>query len=109
MTIGVAGPYSHPTEEGRLKNLETLNRAAAAVFERGHVPLIGVNAALEVLRYAKFDDYREAMMKISLEVIARCDALYFIGESPGANRERDLAVQKGIPVYYRIDEIPEAT
>lgn len=108
MVIGVAGPYSHDTEEGRKKNHETLNQAAAAVFERGHIPVIGVNAALEVLRYAKYDDYREAMMKISLAVIGRCDALLFIGESPGANRERDLATELGLPIYYAVDEIPQA-
>lgn len=46
MLIAVAGPYSAETAEQRQKNLEALK---AAVMKRGHIPVIGVNAALPVL------------------------------------------------------------
>jgi hypothetical protein len=109
MVIGIAGPYSAETEGGKAANMEILNRAAAHLLEKGHIPLIGVNAALEVLRYANVPDPREAMMQISLALINGCDALYFIAESPGANRERDLVLRKGLPVYYSLEEIPPAS
>lgn len=111
MLIGVAGPYSADTEEQRQKNLDAMNIAAAKLLEKGHTPLIGVNAALPVIQQLNdksgIDKY-EAIMKISLAVIDKCEALLLIGESPGANRERDLILSKGFKVYYSIDEVPSA-
>ena len=53
MIIGVAGPYSAATQEERDKNLERMNMAAARLLEMGHIPLVGVNAALPVIKYTK--------------------------------------------------------
>ncbi|MBX7221138.1 MAG: DUF4406 domain-containing protein [Blastocatellia bacterium] len=107
MLIAVAGPYSAPTAEVREKNLLAMNQAAAAVFERGHIPLIGVNAALPVVACLPEEtDRYEAIMAISLAVVGGCDALLLIGESPGANRERDLIRAKGLPVFTAIEQIP---
>lgn len=50
MIIGVAGPYTAATEEERKSNLDAMNSAAAKLLEKGHVPVIGMNAALPVLR-----------------------------------------------------------
>jgi hypothetical protein len=108
MIIGIAGPYSAPSEEQRQKNLDALNLAAAKVLELGHIPLIGVNAALPVVEKYTGPDKYEVIMKISLAVINTCDALLLIAESPGANRERDLILSKGKPVYYSIEEIPHS-
>ncbi len=109
MLIAVAGPYSAPTPEQRQRNLDAMNDAAAAVYRRGHVPVIGVNAALPVLDSLDTEDEYEVIMTISLGVVGQCDALLLIGESPGANRERDLILSKGRPVYHTIDEIPAGT
>jgi hypothetical protein len=116
MLIGVAGPYSADTEEQRQKNLDAMNIAAAKLLEKGHTPLIGVNAALPIIQAlekinstssANFSiDKYETIMKISLAVIDKCEALLLIGESPGANRERDLVLSKGLKVYYAIDDVP---
>jgi hypothetical protein len=106
MIIAIAGPYSAPTEEGRQANLNRLNEAAARVLEMGHIPLIGVNAALPVVEKANVTDKYKAIMDISMAVIDKCDALLLIAESPGANRERDLILAKGLPVYYSLKEIP---
>ncbi len=105
MIIGIAGPYSAPTEEERKQNLDAMNQAAARILEKGHIPLIGVNAALPVIAMANVPDKYKAIMEISLAVINQCDALLLLSESPGANRERDLVLSKGLPVYYHLDEI----
>jgi hypothetical protein len=105
MVIGVAGPYSAPTAEKRLSNLEALNNAAAKLADLGHVPIIGMNAALPVVSKLGKDNY-DLVMNISLAVIRGCDALVLIAESPGANRERDLILSLGKPVYYSIEEVP---
>jgi hypothetical protein len=106
MIIGVAGPYSAPTEEQRSANLSAMNAAAARLLEMGHVPVIGMNAALPVLEQANVPDRYAAIMEISLAVIGGCDALLMLGESPGADRERDLIRSQGKPVFHSFGEVP---
>lgn len=110
MTIAVAGPYSANTAEERQKNLDAMNKAAAQLLQKGHIPLIGVNAALPVIDHLPMqEDTYEAIMNISMAVIANCEAMLLIAESPGASRERDYIVQKGFPVYHSVDEVPGNT
>ena len=106
MIIGVAGPYSAHTQEQRDKNLEAMNIAAARLLEMGHIPIIGVNAALPVVAQANVPDTYKAIMDISLAVIDKCEAILVIGESAGVQKEKELVSAKGLPVYYAIDEIP---
>lgn len=108
MIIGVAGPYSAPTAAERQANLDAMNAAAARLLERGHIPLIGMNVALPVLEQADVEDPYAATMAMSLAVIGACEALLLLAESPGANRERDLVLGKGLPVYRRIEDVPAA-
>lgn len=109
MLIAVAGPYSAETSEARQQNLDALNQAAAEVLKLGHIPVIGVNAALPVVELIGTEDNPyDAIMKISLAIVERCDAILMVGESPGANRERDLITAKGLPVYNSTSEIPHA-
>lgn len=107
MLIAVAGPYTADTEEKKKQNLDAMNEAAARVYEKGHIPVIGVNAALFVIEKLEGESKKSAMMDISLAVVDKCDALLLIGESPGANKERDLILSKGKKVYLSIDEIPK--
>lgn len=106
MIIGVAGPYSAPSVAQRQANLDAMNAAAAQLLENGHVPVVGMNAAIPVLALADVPDRYKAVMDISLAVISACDALLLIGESPGANKERDLIIAQGKPVYLRIEDVP---
>jgi len=107
MIIGVAGPYTAGTAEERQKNLDTMNEAAARLLELGHVPVIGMNAALPVLEKSNVPDRYKHIMEISLAVISGCDALLLLAESPGANKERDLIMSQGKPVFRTIKEIME--
>lgn len=106
MLIAVAGPYSADTSEQRRRNLDALNQAAVQVMRLGHIPVIGVNAALPIVECLGADQY-EAMMTISLALVDKCDAILVIGESAGVKRERDLIASKGLPVYVALSEIPE--
>lgn len=105
MIIGVAGPYSADTEAQRKVHLDAMNTAAAKLLEMGHIPLIGMNAALPVLEKAIVADRYKATMDISLAVISACDALLLLAESKGANKERDLILSKGKPVFRTIAEV----
>lgn len=97
MLIAVAGPYSAETAEQRQQNLETLNKAAAAVMKRGHVPVIGVNASLPMLEWLDPEvDRYEAIMTISLALVDKCDAILVIGESRGVTREREHGITSSV-------------
>src|SRR5205809_553324 len=110
MLIAVAWPYSAATIEQRQRNLDAMNEAAAGVMNRGHIPVIGVNAALPVVeRLGPDANQYEAMMTISLNLVDKCDAVLIIGESAGVARERDLITSKGLPVYWDVDDIPTAS
>ena len=105
MIIGVAGPYSAETAEHRQNNLDAMNMVAASLLEMGHIPIIGMNAALPVINKAKVPDKYKCMMDISLAVISVCDGLLLLAESPGANKERDLILSMGKPVFHSIEEV----
>jgi len=107
MLIAVAGPYSADTPEQRQRNLKAMNEAAASIMMRGHIPVIGVNAALPIVECLGPEVNRyEAMMAISLALVDKCEAILVMGESPGVNQERELVRSKRLPVYLNINDIP---
>ena len=107
MLIAVAGPYSAATEEEKAKNLEAMNNAAAEVYRKGHIPVIGVNASLFVAEKLAGLPGKEVINSISFAIVERCDAILVIGSSLGADTEREIIKNKGLPVYYSVEEIPE--
>lgn len=109
MLIVVAGPYSADTKEKMAENLDAMNNAAAEVYKKGHIPVIGVNAALFIANKLEDLSRHQVINEISFAIVERCDAILMIGESPGANIERDIITSKGLPVYYSVDDIPEAS
>jgi hypothetical protein len=109
MWIMIAGPYAAGAadEHARTENLRILNLAAVEVFRMGHVPVIGVNMARPIIDAAGSASYDEIMMPLSLALAERCDAVLRIGgASGGADREVDLFVAHGKPVYRTVGEIP---
>jgi hypothetical protein len=108
LLIMIAGPYSAPTAEGRAANLAALNRAAMQVARKGHIPVIGVNAALPALEAAGLPPNDPLMMDISLALAARCGGVLQLARSPGADREVETIRSLGRPVYARIEDVPPA-
>jgi hypothetical protein len=106
MLIMVAGPYSAPTAEKRRQNLKTINLAAALVAAKGHVPVVGVNAALPVVEAGSLNDPYDEIMRISLALAEKCDAILCLATSTGVEMEREIFVKKGLPVYNDIAQIP---
>ena len=107
--IMIAGPYSSGAadEDARKANHRTLNQAALAVFEKGHIPIIGVNLALPVVKEAGQERFDELMMPISLAVSERCDACLRIGgPSQGADQEVARFKARGLPVYFSVEDVP---
>jgi len=108
MLIVIAGPYSADSEAKRSANLEVLNNAAAEVYRKGHIPVIGVNASLFVADKLNDLNRSEVISKISFAIVERCDAILMIGSSPGADKEKEIIEGKGLPVYHSLKEIPES-
>ena len=107
----VAGPYRSgaASEEERARNLREMNVAAFAVFKKGHVPIIGVNMALPVIRAVGNEYYEQLMTPMSLALTERCDAVLRIGgPSQGADEEVERLRARGCPVYEDVADIPPA-
>lgn len=108
----VAGPFrsgagaNDPTAADA--NLRLLSLAAIDVFDRGHIPLIAVHAALPLIELAGEHRYGELMLPISLELADRCDACLRIGgPSAGADKEAERFARLGKPVYASVEEISD--
>lgn len=115
MMILIAGPYRSGTGDDLTKmaaNLHRLEEASWPIFEAGHVPMIGEWVALPVWNAAgggAVGDslYDHIFHPTAGRLIERCDAILRLeGASTGADNDVRLANERGIPVYYRIEDIP---
>ncbi|HEJ7889334.1 TPA: NUDIX hydrolase [Serratia liquefaciens] len=116
--ILIAGPYRSGTDGDAQRiadNLHRLEQAALAVYQRGHVPVIGEWLALPLAAAAGSTQLGDAVSEAFLypvahRLIAQCQAIYRLeGASAGADNDVRLANEWGIPVYYRLDDIPQLT
>lgn len=109
MLIYVAGPFTAPTEDGIEANVRAAIDAGIALVERGHWPMIPHLSRLVDLRYGELGrdrpDWHFWMAWTNAQLL-RCDALCFVGPSPGATIERSVAIGRGMPVYERIEDVP---
>jgi hypothetical protein len=106
MLIMVAGPYSAPTEAERKQNLVKINTAAVQVVEKGHIPVVGVNAALPIVEMGNFKNDYDVIMSISVALAEKCDAILTLGTSKGVEMEKQAFAKRGLPVYEDLSEIP---
>jgi hypothetical protein len=108
MRIYVAGPYGDPDPAVRERNVERAMAAGLALLDAGHVPYIP-----HLLHF--FDDWAtrrgrcipyDTYLRWDAEFLACCEGLVYLGASPGAERELELAVRLGKPVYSRLSTAP---
>ena len=115
MMILVAGPYRSGTGDDPDKmaaNLRKLEEAALPLFRMGHIPMIGEWVALPLLEVAGSKTvgdelYEEIVYPTAHRLLARCDAVLRLpGESKGADEDVRLATERGLPVYYQLEDVP---
>ncbi|HCR2993053.1 TPA: NUDIX hydrolase [Serratia marcescens] len=113
--ILIAGPYRSGTDGDPQRiaaNLARLEQAALAVYQRGHVPVIGEWLALPLAAAAGSTQVGDAVSEAFLypvahRLIAQCQAVYRIeGGSAGADNDVRLASEWGLAVYRHLEEIP---
>jgi hypothetical protein len=115
MVILVAGPYRSGTGDDPAKmrgNLRRLEEAALPLFRAGHVPLIGEWLALPLMEVAGSKAvgdaiYEEIAYPVAHRLLPRCDAVLRLeGESKGADQDVAIARERGLKVFFRIEDVP---
>lgn len=115
LLILIAGPYRSGTGDDpalMAANLARLEEAAWPLFRAGHLPMIGEWVALPVLSSAgasgPLDPLAvQVMYPTAQRLLAHCDAVLRLpGESTGADQDVAIAEERGLPVYYRLEDVP---
>lgn len=108
LRIYVAGPYTASSEKETSRNVDMAIDAALALYKKGHFPyvphlthFIDERARRSGVEMA-WEDYVFRWDSAWLEL---CDALLFLGDSPGARKELELAQRLGKKIFYSLDEI----
>jgi hypothetical protein len=115
LMILIAGPYRSGTNDDPVlmeKNLRRLEEAALPIFRAGHIPVIGEWFALPLLKvagskYLGDPIYEEILYPVAARIITKCDGILRLeGASKGADEDVRLANSLGIPVYYKLTDVP---
>ncbi len=115
MLILIAGPYRGGTNDDPVlmaRNLKKLEEAALPIFRAGHVPMIGEWVALPLLQLAGSERpgdeaWSEIQYPVAHRLLSKCDAVLRLeGASKGADEDVRVARERGLPVYYRLEDIP---
>lgn len=103
LRIYVAGPYSAPTISGIHENVLAANRIGKLLALKGHyvfVPHTMTYGWEEALSY-------EQVLDIDLSILRKwATAVYYLGSSPGADRELEEAHRLGLTVFRDLAEVP---
>ena len=107
LRVYIAGPISAPAKHETLENVQKAFDVALEIAKKGHIFYL---PHLSVF----FDEYaQEKEMNLSWKYwmafdkvwLEKCDAMFYIGPSPGANRELEWAKELGMKIFYSLDEV----
>ena len=113
LLILIAGPYRSGTNGDPAliaRNLARLEEASGPIFRLGHVPMIGEWVALPILGTLDAADVADGdvMYETARRLLQHCDAVLRLpGESSGADKDVEIAQERGLPVYRSLAEIPQ--
>lgn len=117
MLILIAGPYRSGTNDDPQliqQNLNNLESAALPIFRKGHIPMIGEWVALPLIHLAGSkhlgdEAWQEIQYPIAHRILEKCDAILRLeGASKGADEDVRIAKERGLKVYYNVEDIPYA-
>ncbi len=117
MFILIAGPYRSGTNDDPQlirKNLHNLESVALPIFRKGHIPIIGEWVALPLIHLAGStqtgdEAWQEIQYPVSHALLEKCDAVLRIeGASKGADEDVRIAKERGLTIYYSLEDIPNA-
>ena len=117
MLILIAGPYRSGTNDDpelMQKNFNRLESVALPLFRLGHTPMIGEWVALPLLHLAGSrkpgdEAYEEILYPVAKRLLTKCDAVLRLeGESKGADEDVRIAKERGLRIYYCLEDVPHA-
>lgn len=117
MLILIAGPYRSGTNDDPAlmqQNLSRLEAMAVPLFKKGHVPLIGEWVALPIIHLAGStavgdETWNQIQYPCAHRLLEKCDAILRIeGASAGADEDVRIGRERGLKIYYHLDEVPHA-
>jgi len=117
MLILIAGPYRSGTNDDpglMQQNLSKLESVALPLFRKGHIPMIGEWVALPLIHLAGSlkpgdEAWEEVQYPVAHRLLEKCDAVLRLnGISKGADEDVRIATEKGLKVYYRLEDVPHA-
>jgi len=117
MMILIAGPYRSGTNNDPVliqQNLDRLEAAALPLFRLGHIPIIGEWIALPLIRLAGSQNpgdeaFEEIQYPAAHRLLLKCDAVLRLeGASKGADEDVRIAQERGLKIYYRLEDVPHA-
>ena len=117
LVILIAGPYRSGTNDDTnlmAQNLKKLEEMALPIFRAGHIPVIGEWFALPLLEQAGSTHpgdaaYEEILYPVAQRLLTKCDAVLRIpGASTGADEDVRIAKERGLKVYYQLEDIVSA-
>ena len=108
--IYVSGPLSEGTGKSKYSNIVRAVEVGEELYDKGWHPYIPHLTALQHriiqrIQPGYIPPY-ERWMEFDKVILDRCEAMYFIDPSPGANEELRFAKSRRIPVYYCMEEVP---
>jgi len=113
MRIYIAGPYTPRSEHKHVAIREAAHNvhvaivSAIKVLEKGHIPYVPhLTHYIHTNPECKREYNWYAIDDTILEHWA--EALLYLGSSPGADHELELAKELGLRVFMSIDEIPDS-
>ena len=115
--ILIAGPYRSGTNDDPIliqKNMDHLESVALPLFRMGHVPMIGEWVALPLLKLAGSkrpgdEPFQEIQYPVAHRLLEKCDAVLRLeGASTGADNDVRIAKERGLKIYYRLEDVPKA-
>jgi hypothetical protein len=118
MMILIAGPYRSGTDDDPEKmdaNVHNMEAYALPIFRSGHIPVLGEWFALPLVKLAGStqvgdEAFNEIFHPIAERLLNKCDAVLRIGgSSQGADLMVKTAKEKGLHIYYSLEEIPSQT
>ena len=114
MRIYIAGPYAptdttlHNASRKAQQNVDKAIEVANALIEKGHYVFVPHLSHYIHIHYSCKRDYHEWWYKEDNTFLEHwAEALFFIGESKGANQELELARKKGLVIFTSLDEVKQ--
>jgi hypothetical protein len=118
MMILIAGPYRSGTGDAPEKmavNVDNMESYALPIFRLGHIPVLGEWLALPLVKLAGStrvgdEAFNEIFHPIAERLLEKCDAVLRVGgPSQGADLMVKTANERGLQIYYSLEEIPSPT